>query len=102
MRAHFPLLAITAVAMLSLLQPTRSCAQAVADPGFKSVGRGAPLLVSLPPSLPVGVQLTPQNLPEVIKDLRNWPFVGPIKLNISKTPIGRSAGAIPELVVGAA
>jgi hypothetical protein len=57
-------------------------AQHVADPGFKSVGRGAPLAVALPvPTLPPNDgSATPEQIARTDAELRNYPFVGPLML----------------------
>jgi hypothetical protein len=62
-------------------------AQQIADPGFRSTGRGAPLAAVLPPGN--GNQA-----------LRNYPFVGALKI-----PMRRRAGtdpAEPDLLIGSA
>lgn len=64
-------------------------AQQLADPGFASVGRGAPLAVALPPV-------------RSIEDLKDYPFVGPMDLPPVRgiTPVG--AGPAPRLKIGSA
>jgi hypothetical protein len=82
-------LLITLLAALPvLLQPVRGVAQVVADPGFKSVGRGAPLFAVLPRAttarMLVGApgSISNADLREALDALRKWPFVGPIKLSL--------------------
>ncbi|MEO6186995.1 MAG: hypothetical protein ABIP38_04740, partial [Steroidobacteraceae bacterium] len=59
-----------------------SRAQQVVDPGFKSVGRGAPLAVALPPvRMPrfvPGVDPSPEEARLTEQDLARYPFVGPM------------------------
>ena len=77
-------------------------AQQVANPGFKSVGRGAPLAAALPtPRMPTNwLRPTPEQLQTEFDDLNHYPFVGPMKLLL---PGGASnAGRTPELVFGSA
>jgi hypothetical protein len=77
-------------------------AQQVADPGFHSVGRGAPLAVALPGTHLGGFRdTTPQQMQLALQELKAFPFVGPMKFG----PRGRTAGGAPspdELLVGSA
>src|SRR5512139_4193050 len=71
------------VALFAALASPPSPAQQVADPGFASVGRGAPLAVALPTPrlprfLPGGPPPTPEELRRSEEDLAKYPFVGPI------------------------
>ena len=56
--------------------------QHLPDPGFKSVGRGAPVLVPLPtPDFRIGggaPRLSPEQLAERQAELSKYPFVGTI------------------------
>ncbi len=69
--------------------------QQIADPGFKSVGRGAPLAVALPaPTLPLGPQAGPPNpeqMQRIFQDLMSYPFVGPLNLSAPGAPPGTGA-----------
>ncbi len=68
-------------ALLALCWCADGRAQQVADPGFKSVGRGAPLFATLPP-ISAGGQgpLTAQAVEHAFRD---YPFVGPLKWNLA-------------------
>jgi hypothetical protein len=67
------------ILVLGLIAPAIGTvhAQQVADPGFKSVGRGAPLAVALP---------TPELASQ---QLRDYPFVGPVNLPVFGAPRGQ-------------
>jgi hypothetical protein len=80
--------ALTAVAALGL--SGFAWGQQVANPGFQSVGRGAPLAAALPtPRVPLGrSNLSPQELQLAMQDLSKYPFVGPMD-------IGPPPGAAP-------
>ena len=84
----------------SLIAP--GAAQQIADPGFKSVGRGAPLAVAMPaPTLPLGPQAanaTPEQMQRVFQELMQYPFVGPMNLGAP----GGQQGAPPGVKIGAA
>src|SRR5436190_17145166 len=69
------------VAALTLLWLGVASSQQVADPGFKSVGRGAPLSMALPP-LPAQPPGAPGQPPSqrFMPDLTKVPFVGPMQL----------------------
>ena len=88
-------------ALFLLCQAFAASAQQVADPGFHSVGRGAPLPVSLPsPRMPLNFgSATPQDWKNLLDDLQHYPFVGPMLL----TPRGAPAGAnLPIVKAGSA
>jgi hypothetical protein len=58
-------------------------AQQVADPGFASVGRGAPLAATLPRFVPPETMMTPpgpEQLVEIMASAARFPFVGPLSL----------------------
>src|SRR5690349_13805574 len=67
-----------AIVVLGALANAPSHAQEVADAGFKSVGRGAPLAVALhAPSreaVPAGTTLA--EMQRVRAEMQNYPFVG--------------------------
>jgi hypothetical protein len=86
--------------MLVGLQPV--VAQEVADPGFRSVGRGAPLAAALPLSMLFGDPARPGAVtPQQIEaSLRAFPFVGPIRMDLP-TGAGPDAPHI-KLEVGGA
>ncbi len=71
-----------------LVQP--AFAQQVANPGFKSVGRGAPLALALPvPDLPsLRAAPDPQQIARLEAQLKTYPFVGP--MNLAFGPRGQS------------
>jgi hypothetical protein len=80
------LLAAASSVLLAALLVTAPAvvAQQVADPGFKSVGRGAPLAATLKTSAPLvfGDQPIADVLRKFVESLDNYPFVGAIKLRI--------------------
>jgi hypothetical protein len=89
-------LAIPLSAVIALLACAVARSQVVADPGFKSLGRGAPLFASVP-------QL-PTPLPsqaEVQRLLGAFPFVGPIRMSLAP-PAGNGSAPAPVLEVGSA
>jgi len=69
-------------------------AQQVADPGFRSVGRGAPLAVALPT-----VQL-PQG-PAALEAFAKYPWVGPMRIG-PRRDAAANPGAPPPLEFGSA
>src|SRR5581483_6867450 len=83
-------------ALILLFQAFAANAQQVADPGFHSVGRGAPLAVSLPsPRMPLNFgSATPQDWKNLLDDLQHYPFVGPMLL----APRGAAADANTPVV----
>ena len=64
--------------LIAALFATASHAQQVADPGFKSVGRGAPLAAVLrAPALPAGPSSPePIDFEQFSAEMRRYPFVG--------------------------
>ena len=81
-------------------------AQVVADPGFKSVGRGAPLAQALPsprrPSFAPGLPPpTPEQLQQMQEDFARYPFVGPMG-SPPGSPPRRGPGGLFSLTVGSA
>jgi hypothetical protein len=95
--------AAVAIAWAALCVSGGAEAQHVADPGFKSVGRGAPLTPPLPQMSmpPFGTPLTPAQTQQIIQEISKFPFVGPMKLPIpGRTP--RSANPADLLDVGSA
>lgn len=87
--------------MVLLLQPRLAAAQETVDPGFRSVGRGAPLAASLPVALLFGDPAHPGAVsPQQIEQaLRHWPFVGPLRLDL---PLNGAAGPDLKLEFGSA
>jgi len=77
-----------------------SQAQQIADPGFTSVGRGAPLAVALPtPRMSVDrTSATDADLQRAFQDLSSYPFVGPLHLRMQ----AKQSAHPPELIVGSA
>jgi hypothetical protein len=75
---------IVALACAALCASADAQAQYVADPGFKSVGRGAPLTPPLPPMSmpPYGTPLTPAQAQQIAEEIARFPFVGPMKLPV--------------------
>jgi hypothetical protein len=89
-------LAFGLLGALLLVRP--AFAQQVANPGFKSVGRGAPLALALPvPDLPsLRGTPDPQQLQRLEQQLKTYPFVGP--MNLAFGPRGQS----PATFIGSA
>src|SRR5690606_8250632 len=85
-----------AVVFVAMVAP--AFGQQVADPGFTSVGRGAPLAAALPPFMPPdlmqGEPPTPEQIQQVVDNVQRFPLVGPLRLALG--PPGA------ELVVGSA
>jgi hypothetical protein len=87
--------ACTAVLGL-LLYAGGAFAQQVADPGFRSVGRGAPLAVALP-TLPWPMpdpRATPVQQQAHRQRVASWPFVGPVRMQLAPP---RGAGTPAEV-----
>ena len=74
----------------SLAIPTAGICQQVADPGFRSQGRGAPLAAVLqPPALNAGPE-------RFERDMRGYPMVGALRLGRAQTQVGTAwNGASP-------
>ncbi len=72
--------------------------QRVADPGFKSVGRGAPLAAVLPtPVQPATLaNANPQEMQRFVEALKSYPFVGPLNLPAFGAP--RGSGPAPQAI----
>ncbi len=70
---------VVAIAWTALCASTGAQAQQVADPGFKSVGRGAPLAPPLPHMSmpPFGTPLSPAQTQRITEEITKFPFVGP-------------------------
>ncbi|HEX6999502.1 MAG TPA: hypothetical protein VF322_15285 [Gammaproteobacteria bacterium] len=96
-------LATAAVAIVMTIT-TPADAQQVADPAFRSVGRGAPLAAALPPFMPAamiqGGPPTPEQAQQIMEQLQRFPFVGPLRFNLG--PPGAEGAGAPELTVGSA
>ena len=87
-----------AASILSVCAASSSRAQEVADPGFKSVGRGAPLALALRApareAVPAG---TPAAELDRVKDqMRAYPFVGPMRIVRRLTSSGHKVDLGPE------
>jgi hypothetical protein len=72
-----------ATALLALSNLPEAAAQVVADPGFRSVGRGQPVEGALtaprvPRFNPGGPPMSPEVLRQAREDLEKFPFVGPM------------------------
>jgi hypothetical protein len=93
---RFAMSTARSIAILSaLLVSWPAGAQQVADPGFKSVGRGAPLAASLP-TIPFATDPKMSPLDKIVDAfgrLRAMPFVGPLKL--PSPPGGGAAASTP-------
>ena len=95
--------ALAAVVTISL----PAVAQQVANPGFASVGRGAPLAATLPPFVPSAAMAGPpgpEQMQQLLESAARFPFVGPISLGPPPAAAGgpppppaRSAGAATSL-----
>jgi hypothetical protein len=74
----------------SLAIPAAGICQQVADPGFRSLGRGAPLVAVLqPPALNAGPE-------RFERDMRGYPMVGALRLGRAQTQVGAAwNGASP-------
>jgi hypothetical protein len=71
-------------------------AQQVADPGFRSVGRGAPLVVALsPPERNQGAE-------RFERDMRAYPTVGALHIDLSRAAFGGASASTKEMQVGMA
>jgi len=91
---------MVAIACASLCLSVGAQAQQVADPGFKSVGRGAPLTPPLPHMSmpPFGTPLTPAQTQQIAKEFSTFPFVGPMKLPMPRNaPTGEGAPTLMEI-----
>ena len=77
----------------------RVSAQLVADPGFKSVGRGAPVAAALPAlTLPLGPRAAnadPAEMQRAMEALNRFPFVGPFAFGPMRA-VAASDGAVPS------
>lgn len=84
-----------AIALATLCLTSATQAQQVADPGFKSVGRGAPLTPPLPQmSMPsFGTPLSAAQAQQIAQEIARFPFVGPAKL-----PVPSGGNAPPTLL----
>jgi hypothetical protein len=76
-----------AMAWAALCASSGTQAQEVANPGFKSVGRGAPLTPPLPHMSmpPFGTPLNPAQIQQISQEVRSFPWVGPVKLPVPGT-----------------
>jgi hypothetical protein len=87
--------AAAAVTLFTALLVMPGAAQQVADPGFKSVGRGAPVAGALPAlTLPLGPQGGPPNpeaLQRMAEQFARFPFVGPMNMAFGAPQQGRPA-----------
>jgi hypothetical protein len=92
--ARFQTAAAVALLAAGLVGP--ATAQQIANPGFKSVGRGAALAVALPaPTLPLGAQagnVNPEQMQRLFQELMSYPFVGPLNLSPPGGPAGLKIG----------
>lgn len=82
-------LAVLLMVISSASLPAR--AQQVAEPGFNSVGRGAPLAEVIQPPLRTG------DAERFINDMRDFPFVGALQIPLTRGPAG--AKQEPDLMV---
>jgi hypothetical protein len=82
----------------ALLLPVLAAGQQVADPGFRSVGRGAPLVATLHP--PVRTE-GPERFE---RDMRAYPVVGALHINLARAGFfgAGNTGSSTELFVGTA
>jgi hypothetical protein len=79
------LLTTAAVAFCAALLAVASAAQQVADPGFESVGRGAPVVGALPPltlAFGPGGPPTPEQMQRMTEEFARFPFVGPFGMGM--------------------
>jgi hypothetical protein len=82
--------ALTSVALAPVV------AQEIANPGFKSVGRGAPLAATVP------APTRPSDYSQYVAEMRAFPFVGAMQISLRR-PASAGSGAVePDLRVGTA
>jgi hypothetical protein len=93
-----------ALAIALMAVAAQGLAQVVADPGFKSVGRGAPLAAVLPPAqIPrPGPQSDPAETQRAFANLARYPFVGPMRFGGPRDGSEPEAGQPAGIVVMAA
>jgi hypothetical protein len=84
------------VATLSVLVLPQVVAQEIANPGFKSVGRGAPLAATVP----APTRLTDYD--QYVQEMRAFPFVGAMQISLRRPAAAGRGIAQPDLKVGAA
>ncbi len=92
-------LRIAAAVVFSACFAGSICAQQVADPGFKSVGRGAPVAQALPPKQlmfgPRVANLSNEERQRMFDDLATYPFVGPIAFGQFRVAAATEGAAPP-------
>jgi hypothetical protein len=93
--------AAAAILVFAAFAAARGEAQEVADPGFKSVGRGAPLVVALhaPAREAVPAGTPAAELAQVRAEMLRYPFVGPMRIPLIR---GGDAPRETELRIGSA
>src|SRR5690606_11235678 len=94
---------VTAAAAAIVTIATPAVAPQVADPGFRRVGRGAPLAASLPPLFPQGLPQgppDPEQMPPSVGGGQSFPWVGPMRLMLG--PPSEDGTPAPELRFGSA
>jgi hypothetical protein len=90
-----------AVALVGL--SALASAQQVANPGFKSVGRGAPLTVAMPVAPYTAPAAVAGNvLARMVPDAAKYPFVGPMQLGGPLRNGPTPADSAPPTMVGSA
>jgi hypothetical protein len=97
-----PRATVAALLVAALLAPGGQ-AQQVADPGFRSVGRGAPLPAVLrAPALPAGPSSPePIDFQRFQAEMQKYPFVGAMNIPVRRG-FGGTTAATGELLVGSA
>ncbi len=93
--------ALGVTALLCLAQT--GVAQQVADPGFRSVGRGAPLAAAFtPPDFAFGRRLTPEEVQKAQAALDRYPWVGPVIFPSLTAPPGPGGSGAGGMKIGSA
>ncbi len=95
--------ALAAAAFLALAA-TSSFAQQIADPGFKSVGRGAPLarVLETPPRANEPAVPAGEAFKRYVDGMRRYPFVGAMNIPLNRVIGGSTSAGANDLLIGSA
>ncbi len=82
----------------------RRVAQHVADPGFKSVGRGAPLarVLQTPPRANDPATPAGEAFKRYVEGMRRYPFVGAMNIPLNRVIGGATSVGANDLLIGSA